>query len=82
MRVLDLKASGRESPGSGDLRRQKRCTRCSQDGQDVGVCIWMASARPTLTNTKSGGKVGSTLRPDSRLAFRCQVRQMHRTHRT
>ena len=42
----------------------------------------MASGRTALSNAKSGRIVGSTSRPDSRLAFGRQVRQTHRTHRT
>jgi len=81
-RVLDLKASGREKPRSGDVRTQRRCTRRSQDTQDVGFLVGMESGRTALSNAKSGRDVGSTSRLDSRLAFAPLVRQTHRTHRT
>jgi len=81
-RVLDLKASGREKPISGEVRTQRRCTRRSQDAQEVGVGVGMASGRTALSNAKSGRNVGSTSRADSRLAFGCQVRQTHRTYTT
>ena len=42
----------------------------------------MASGRMAPSNAKSGGNVDPTLRPDSRLAFRRQVRQTHGTHGT
>ena len=42
----------------------------------------MASGRMAPSNAKSGSNVDPTLRPDSRLAFRCQVRQTHGTHGT
>jgi len=74
--------SGREKSRSGDVRTQRRCTRHSQDAQDVGVLVGMASGPTALSNAKSGRNVGSTSRPDSRLAFGRQVRQTHRTHRT
>jgi len=42
----------------------------------------MASGRMAPSNAKSGWHMGSTLDPDSRLAFRRQVRQTHGTHGT
>jgi len=42
----------------------------------------MASGRMAPSNAKSGRNVDPTLRPDSRLAFRRQVRQTHGTHGT
>jgi len=42
----------------------------------------MASGRMAPSNAKSGRNVDPTLRPDSRLAFRCLVRQTHGTHGT
>jgi len=53
-----------------------------QDAQDVGVRVRMASGRMAPSNAKSGRNVHPTLRPDSRLAFRRQVRQTHGTHGT
>jgi len=54
----------------------------SQDAQDVGVRVGMASGRMAPSNAKSGRNVRSTLRPDSRFAFRRQVRQTHGMHGT
>jgi len=42
----------------------------------------MASGRMAPSNAKSGRNVDPTLGPDSRLAFRRQVRQRHGTHGT
>jgi len=42
----------------------------------------MASGRMAPSNAKLGRNVDPTLRPDSRLAFRRQVRQTHGTHGT
>jgi len=42
----------------------------------------MASGRMAPTDSKSGCNVDPTLIPDSRLGFRPQVRQTHRTHGT
>jgi len=42
----------------------------------------MASGQMAPSNAKSGRNVDLTLRPDSRLAFRRQVRQTHGTHGT
>jgi len=42
----------------------------------------MASGRMAPSNAKSGRNVDPTLCPDSRLAFRRQVRQTHGTHGT
>jgi len=42
----------------------------------------MASGRMAPSNAKSGRNVDPTLLPDSRLAFRRQVRQTHGTHGT
>jgi len=42
----------------------------------------MASGRMAPSNAKSGRNLDPALRPDSRLAFRRQGRQTHRTHRT
>ena len=42
----------------------------------------MASGRMGPSNAKSGRNVDPTLRPNSRLAFRRQVRQTHGTHGT
>ena len=64
-RVLDLKASGREKPRSGDVRTQRPCTRYSQDTQDVGLRVGMASGRTAISNAKSGRNVGSMSCPDS-----------------
>jgi len=61
---------------------QRRCTRRSQDTQDVGFRVRMASGWTALSNANSGRNLGSTSRSDSRLAFGRQVGQTHRTHRT
>ena len=42
----------------------------------------MASGRTASSNAKLGCNVDPTLRPDSRLAFRLQMRQTHGTHGT
>ena len=52
-----------------------------QDAQDVAVRVRMASGRMAPSKAKSRRNVYPTLRPDSRLAFRRQVRQTHGTHR-
>jgi len=57
-------------------------TRRSQDAQDVGVRVRIASGRMALGDAKSGRDVDPTLRPDSRLAFRRPGRQTHGAHRT
>ena len=44
-------------------------TRRSQDAQDVGVRVWMASGWMALGDAESGLDVDPTLPPDSRLAF-------------
>ena len=46
------------------------------------VRVLIASGRKAPSNAKSRRNVRRTLRPDSRFAFRRQVRQTHRTHRT
>jgi len=54
----------------------------SQDAQDVGVHVRIASGRTAPSNAKSGRNLDLTFGPDSRLAFRRQVRQTHGTHGT
>ena len=46
------------------------------------VHVLIASGRKAPSNAKSGYNISRTLPPDSRFAFRRQVRQTHRTHRT
>ena len=56
--------------------------RGSQDAQDVGVCVLMASGGMAPSNEKLERNVDPTLHPGLRLAFKRQVSYMHGMPRT
>ena len=54
----------------------------TQGVQEAVVCVLIASGWMAPSNAKSEPHLDLTLCRASQLAFQCQLRQMHRTHRT